>query len=236
VGGVSLTEIGAFAAVLDAARSRADQRQRVDLIARARWATDCRTIGARRDDPLRHFAWQFSGDTRFLEDLYSEQIAAAAARDYINTEGSLWIDRVTVSDAELQRARLGGVALVRNAIYPGHVVSWTFDRPRAEEEVAILVPESTTRRVRINAYNLSALPLSARMTTWDIKPGRWRMKDSAASRRCAGARGDVSVFSARRANRWLTCFRASPLIVPTSVFCRRSDRDKRLLPFSLVGR
>ncbi|MBE3134934.1 MAG: LamG domain-containing protein, partial [Acidobacteria bacterium] len=58
--------------------------------------------------PLRHVAWQVSGDTRFLETLYADEIAAAALREYINTEGSLWIDRVNVPDAELQRARLGG--------------------------------------------------------------------------------------------------------------------------------
>ena len=53
---------------------------------------------------------------------------AESNREWINTEGSLWIDRVTDSagpmfvNTELQRARFGGVALIRNHIYPGNAV------------------------------------------------------------------------------------------------------------------
>ncbi len=131
------------------------------------------------DRSLAHFAWQVSGDLSHLERLYADQIAAAAAREYINTEGSVWIDRVTANDAELQRARLGGVAIVRNSTYPGHVVSWSFERPDAEEEVAILVPEATPKHVRISAFNLGAAPVKARMTAWDIEPGTWRVTQGA---------------------------------------------------------
>ena len=123
-----------------------------------------------------------SGDTAHLERLYADQIAAAAVREYINTEGSVWIDRVTANDAELQRARLGGVALVRNTTYPGHVVSWSFERPGAEEEVAILVPEATPKQVRITAFNLGTTPVKARMTAWDIEPGTWRVTQGAEVR------------------------------------------------------
>ena len=56
-----------------------------------------------------HFAWQMTGDLHYLEQLYADQIEAAALREYLNTEGSLWIDRVNVDNAELQRARLGGI-------------------------------------------------------------------------------------------------------------------------------
>ena len=76
----------------------------------------------------------------YLEALYADQTRAALLREYINTEGSLWIDRVNVPDAELQRARLGGIALVRNFILPGHAVSWRFAGAGDEERVAILVP------------------------------------------------------------------------------------------------
>ena len=68
------------------------------------WA--CASSGGRRSlaqalgSGDAHFAWQVSGDTQHLERLYAEQIEASAAREYINTEGSLWIDRVTVPDAE----------------------------------------------------------------------------------------------------------------------------------------
>ena len=94
-------------------------------------------------------------------------------REYINTEGSIWIDRVAIADAELQRARLGGIAIVRNATYPGHVVSWQFAPAGADERVAILVPEATRDRIRIVAYNTDTTPVTATMTAWDVEPGRW---------------------------------------------------------------
>ncbi|MCX6549786.1 MAG: thioredoxin family protein, partial [Acidobacteria bacterium] len=125
------------------------------------------------DNASRHFAWQVTGDTKLLEDLYGDQSKAALLREYINTKGSLWIDRVNVPDAELQRARLGGVAIIRNSIYPGHVVSWDFVEPGADERVAILVPLATPDHVRITAYNLDTKPVKATMTAWDVAPGTW---------------------------------------------------------------
>jgi hypothetical protein len=127
------------------------------------------------DDPSLHFAWQVSGDVHFLEKLYGNQIEAAADREYINTEGSLWIDRNYFNSTELQRARLGGVALMRNYIYPGHVVSWNFQAPANDQSVAILIPESISDHVKIIAYNLDRAPVKARMTGWDIDPGKWEI-------------------------------------------------------------
>jgi hypothetical protein len=136
----------------------------------------------RRDsNPWRHLAWQVTGDTTWLARMYADQSAAAALREYINTEGSLWIDRVSVEHAEIQRARLGGIALVRNGIVPGHAVSWTFTDPGDDERVAILVTEATPRRVRIRAYNMADAPVSARMTAWDVEPGRWRVSEGRAA-------------------------------------------------------
>jgi len=61
-----------------------------------------------------HFNWQLTGDKQYLEKLYAAQIEETGLLDYINTEGSLWIDRVGVPNTDLQRERLGGIALVRN--------------------------------------------------------------------------------------------------------------------------
>jgi hypothetical protein len=117
-----------------------------------------------RTDAMRHFAWQVGKDTRELESLYGDQIRAAALREYINTEGSLWIDRVTVPMVEIQRARLGGVALVRNMYVPGHAVSWRFDGANADEKVGLLVPDATPRRIRVLTYNMDNAPVTAEMT------------------------------------------------------------------------
>jgi len=127
------------------------------------------------------FAWQASGDTNYLDRLYSAQLEAESDREWINTEGSLWIDRVTDSagpmfvNTELQRARFGGIALVRNHIYPGNAVSWRFVAPAAPSSVGILIPEATPDHLRIIVYNLDAVPVTAQMTGWEIDPGKWEI-------------------------------------------------------------
>lgn len=122
-----------------------------------------------------HLAWQATGDKRYLETLYASQIEASALREFMNTEGSMWIDRVEVPSGELQRARLGGVALTRNAIYPGHAVSWSFRAPADEESVAILIPEAKPDSLKIVVHNLSGESVWADMTAWELEPGRWEI-------------------------------------------------------------
>ncbi|MDP2984952.1 MAG: LamG-like jellyroll fold domain-containing protein, partial [Candidatus Latescibacter sp.] len=126
-------------------------------------------------DHYRHIAWQVTGNKQNLENYYADQIEAAALREYINTEGSLWTDRVTVANSELQRSRLGGVAIVRLAIYPGHAVSWKFKAPATDESMAILIPNATPTGMKIIAYNLDSIPVQAVMTAWDIEPGSWEI-------------------------------------------------------------
>jgi hypothetical protein len=127
------------------------------------------------------FAWQVTGDTKYLDRLYSAQLQAESNREWINTEGSLWIDRVTDSagpmfvNTELQRARLGGIALVRNNIYPGNAVGWRFAAPATPSSLGILVPEATPDHLKIIVYNLESTPVKAQMTGWEIDPGKWEI-------------------------------------------------------------
>jgi hypothetical protein len=122
-----------------------------------------------------HFAWQLTGDKKLLEQLYAAQIEDAALLEYINTEGSLWIDRVGVPTVELQRARLGGVALVRNAPFPGHTVSWRFAGPATAQSVAILLPVATPTEFKVIAYNLETMPVRATLTGWAVDSGLWEI-------------------------------------------------------------
>jgi hypothetical protein len=136
---------------------------------------DRRTDAGVASETNLHFSWQLTGDTSFLDKLYTSQIQTAEERKFINTEGSLWIDRIYFNNGELQRARLGGVALMRNYVYPGNVVSWKFDAPAKGESVAILVPIGTPNHIKIEAYNLESKPVHASMTGWEIDPGKWEM-------------------------------------------------------------
>ncbi len=126
-------------------------------------------------DVMRHLAWQVTGDKRYLEAYYADQIEQNAIREYINTEGSVWIDRLVLPPGELQRSRLGGIALTRSQFYPGNAVSWRFDDPEQAERVAILVPQSAPREIRIEAFNTADSPVTAVLTGWDVLGGTWEI-------------------------------------------------------------
>lgn len=142
----------------------------------AQTAQDRRTDSGNANETTLHLEWQLTGETNYLNKLYLSQIETAENRKFINREGSLWIDRVYFNNGELQRARLGGVALMRNYDYPGNAVSWRFDAPANDQSVAILVPEATPDHMKIIAYNLDSSPVTARMTGWEVDPGQWEIE------------------------------------------------------------
>jgi hypothetical protein len=131
------------------------------------------------NETLWQLAWQATGDTSYLNKVYASQLETAHEREFINTKGSLWIDRIYFNNGELQRSRLGGVALMRNYCYPGNAVSWRFEAPANDQSVAIVVPEATPDHVKIIAYNLDSVPVKAQMTGWEVDPGQWTMTQGA---------------------------------------------------------
>ncbi len=141
--------------------------------------------GNRRSDSVNatettnQLDWQLTGDTSYLNKVYSAQLETAFDRQFINREGSLWIDRIYFNNGELQRGRLGGVALMRNYDFPGNVVSWRFaptaSDPSPDTSVGILVPVGTPQHIKIVAYNMDKEPVTAQMTGWEIDPGQWEM-------------------------------------------------------------
>jgi Concanavalin A-like lectin/glucanases superfamily len=148
----------------------------IDILGMRDTAAKQLTAGPPADGQL---TWQLTGDTRPLEQVYRTQLEAESDREYINTEGSLWIDRVAdgggFNTGDLQRARLGGIALQRDRIYPGNVISWQFEAPSTDESVALLVPEATPDHFKVIAYNLDATPVTAHMTGAEIDPGKWQI-------------------------------------------------------------
>jgi hypothetical protein len=124
---------------------------------------------------MRYITWQMSGDKKYLEDLYADEIQTASQRMVMVTEGHWWSDRVELFSDLLQRSRLGGMALRRNQMFPGHLVSWRFAQPIAAESVGILIHDPLPTKFAVEAYNLSAKPVAATMTGWMIAPGTWKM-------------------------------------------------------------
>jgi hypothetical protein len=150
--------------------------------------------GSGRAWPVFMAAYEFTGDAKYLEVVheynrksrefdndwlerfYSNQIKEKGVKLFIETEGSIWIDRVNRDNPLIQEHRLGGVALIRaNHIYPQHYVSWNIHQPANYKSLAIYIPEATEKNINIIAYNLEKQPVKSSMSLWNIKPGQWRI-------------------------------------------------------------
>lgn len=121
-------------------------------------------------------AWQSTGDLDYVRALHAEGMEAKTLRAYMNTEGHWWSDRVDAPSEFLQRARLGGIALKRNQSWPGHTVSWRFDREEAAEEVGLLVHAPSRERFTVTSHNLSTRAIDVAMTGWNVASGTWRIR------------------------------------------------------------
>ncbi|HVS71293.1 MAG TPA: LamG-like jellyroll fold domain-containing protein [Phycisphaerae bacterium] len=137
-------------------------------------------------------AWQLDGDKTRLERLFASQVQTCDLMDFINTQGSLWIDRVNVPITDVQRARLGGVALVRNSLYPGNTVSWEFQKPANDQSVGILIPDATRTGFKVIAYNLEDRPVTAVMRGANVDPGQWEMTQGVDTNGDDAAEGEVA--------------------------------------------
>jgi hypothetical protein len=117
-------------------------------------------------------------DPTALSKRYAREIVEMGVREYINTHGSLWIDRIsTLHHRVAQEDRLGGVALTRiQDMYPQHHVSWKFNKPATYQSLAIYLPEPDPRKLAIVVYNLEKEAVKAEMTVWQAEPGKWRIR------------------------------------------------------------
>ena len=156
------------------------------------------TVGKQLAGPAStgQFAGQMTGDTKYLEQVYRTQLEAEADREYIDTEVSFWIDRIAdgggFNTGDLQRARLGGIVLQRDRIYPGNVAGWQFDAPASDESVGILIPEATPDHFKVTAYNLDPVDVKAHMTGWEIDPGKWEISQGTQADAATGPVRDAA--------------------------------------------
>ena len=127
------------------------------------------------NDMAQHFAWQITGDNKYLDNYYGNQVKWNSILYYINTTGSLWTDRVITLESELQRSRLGGIALSRGYIFPGNAISWKFEKPATAESVAIAVRSATSSAVEMKVFNLDQSDVNAECCSWNLLPGKWEV-------------------------------------------------------------
>lgn len=162
--------------------------------------TDTDTVDARtREWPLFYAAWKFTGDRNYLKAIDSSRYAApqdrlpsgedrfdqtaeryeklirrAALREYINTDGQLWVDRGVIDIAALQEDRIGGVGHERFSLYPRHYFRWRFE-PGRETGLAVLVTHASPVEISLTAYNMTDEILRAEIIMEDILPGLWEI-------------------------------------------------------------
>lgn len=181
--------------------------------------TDEATVHERtREWPLFYAAYRFTGERRYLDaiadpDLYALQqdrlpqgaeqieknmvdryerlIRDAALRQYINTDGQLWVDRGVLDIAEIQKDRIGGVGHIRFALYPRAFLRWRF-RPGQETDVGVIVTYATETEIRLSAFNMTDDAVTARLSLEDVLLGRWSVR-----RGTGGAIGEMNGVSLR---------------------------------------
>jgi hypothetical protein len=153
-----------------------------------------------REWPLFYAAWQFTGDRKYLAAIdpkfykapqdrlppeeekqfiqtterYEELIRKAALREYINTDGQLWVDRGVIDIAAIQEDRIGGIGHERFSLYPRHFMRWRF-APSQETDVALLVTHASSVRISLVGYNMTDSPITAELIMEDILPGIWKV-------------------------------------------------------------
>jgi hypothetical protein len=120
----------------------------------------------------RYAAWNLTGDKKYLDDVYADEIQWNNQHMYMLTEGHWWSDRVELPSDILQRSRLGGIANKRGQMTPGHTVSWRFDNADGAD-IALLVKDATKTGFKVIAYNTTDKPVTATMTGWNVAPGQW---------------------------------------------------------------
>ena len=145
--------------------------------------------------PVLWYSYRWTGDERYLRPLLTTSTYRLYAtplttdeverqnlallrnisdRRFMMREGSVWIDRVYFSCDEIQRQRLGGIALNRGSNFvPGNAVSWRFDSPDQAEKVAVLIPRATDHGMEIICWNTDSRPAEVELTGMEVQNGTW---------------------------------------------------------------
>lgn len=124
----------------------------------------------------RVLAWQAGASRELIEDAQLAVMRHMTQNMYLYTEAEQFTDRIWIPTLATQRERMGGVAHMRNHIWPGHAVSWE----NTGGEVAALVPEATTDRLKIELFHAGERARTVTMRTWMLEHGEYEMTVSGA--------------------------------------------------------
>lgn len=115
-------------------------------------------------------------DKEKLAERYNWMVEGAWNREYINTLGHPWIDRITYNMFDIQADRMGGMCNTRfYCYYPENGISWKFHIDEEAEKLAVVVPYNSEREIKIVAFNISGKPITADIIGGEILPGIWNL-------------------------------------------------------------
>lgn len=116
-------------------------------------------------------------DKEKVAEEYEKRCYNAGIREYYNTEGSPWIDRVEVKYQEIQYDRLAGIGFERRyVVYPRNRVAWRFARQKDDERIAILSPVALDDKIKLIICNISQLDVQAYLLGGEMTAGKWDYK------------------------------------------------------------
>lgn len=97
-------------------------------------------------------------------------------RDFITTEGSIWIDRISFDVNYIQNVRLGGIAMNRSQqLVPGNLLRWEFPGDKDAEKVAIFVHDRSKEAFKIDFFNTGKKPMKVDMIGVELLGGDWEL-------------------------------------------------------------
>ena len=191
------------------AHAKIDNQGRTLLPEQYNFLTDeARSWGWNNSMPLMWSSWLWTGDKKYLkpvndsgwrgqtgskEDMvrkYRAVLKELIIKEYVNTEGSIWIDRVNFSPDDLQVARLGGIAVNRLSHFvPSNAVSWRFRNDDDALTTAMIMSNVTRESFDIEFFNTGSDAVEATMTGMQIFGGNWEYSHDGRTEKVNFGRG-----------------------------------------------
>ncbi|MGI5899465.1 MAG: LamG-like jellyroll fold domain-containing protein [Christensenellales bacterium] len=150
-----------------------------------------------QENNMMHAAYYQTGDTKYMEVIqnrkppcsenaeawkaeiarrYDQRAFIAGVREYYNTHGHPWIDRVYLTGDDLLNDRLADPLVEQSRfMYPSNRIAWRFENAGDDEKLGILSPIAENDHVKLIVHNLSGDTVKARILGNEILPGTWNV-------------------------------------------------------------
>jgi len=117
----------------------------------------------------RQYAFELTGDKRQVEDYQAALIKHLSQNMLLYTEAEPSNEAVWLPERATQRARLGGIAHFRYAIYPGNAISWE----GGNGNVTSLVRRASNTGLKLVVFNSSKSLQDVILRVWELENGTY---------------------------------------------------------------